>query len=256
MTHWPQFLAAMTLLLVRLSGVVLLAPFFSAAALPARTRAAFVLAVAVLLAPVAAGLPGAHAELCYAALIGELALGLVYGLTLALVGEMLLFAGQIVGLQFSFSLVNVLDPGSPIQTPIMGVLFELTGTLVLIAGGLDRLVLRSVIRGLTVAPLGTFVLAASTPMAIVHAAGGMLVAAVALAAPVLAATMLVEVAIALMGKLSPQLPVMSLSVPMKTLAGYALLTAALALWPRFLEARFENLLALADRLMALRGTGG
>ena len=61
-----------------------------------------------------------------------------------------------------------------------------------------------------------------------------------LAAPVLAATMLVEVAVALLGKLSPQLPVMNLTVPLKTLTGFALLTGSLALWPRFIEARFSG----------------
>jgi flagellar biosynthetic protein FliR len=80
-------------------------------------------------------------------------------------------------------------------------------------------------------------------------------AALELAAPVLAATMLVEVTIALLGKLSPQLPVMSLTVPIKTLTGFALLTGALALWPRFIEARFSGLLDLAQRLIDPRAVG-
>jgi flagellar biosynthetic protein FliR len=89
----------------------------------------------------------------------------------------------------------------------------------------------------------------------VRAAAGIFLAAVELAAPVLAATLLVEVAVSLLGKLSPQLPVMSLTVPMKTLTGFALLASALALWPRFIEARFSGLLDLAERLIALPGQG-
>jgi len=91
--------------------------------------------------------------------------------------------------------------------------------------------------------------------AIVRAAAGVFLAAVELAAPVLAATMLVEVAVALLGKLSPQLPVMMLTVPMKTLTGFALLAGSLALWPRFVEARFAGLLDLAERLIAAPGHG-
>jgi flagellar biosynthetic protein FliR len=48
---------------------------------------------------------------------------------------------------------------------------------------------------------------------------------------------------------------MSLTVPMKTLTGFALLASALALWPRFIEARFSGLLDLAERLIALPGQG-
>jgi flagellar biosynthetic protein FliR len=89
----------------------------------------------------------------------------------------------------------------------------------------------------------------------VRAAAGIFLAAVELAAPVLAATMLVELSVALLGKLSPQLPVMSLTVPMKTLTGFALLTGSLALWPRFIEARFSGLLDMAERLIAVPGHG-
>jgi flagellar biosynthetic protein FliR len=42
---------------------------------------------------------------------------------------------------------------------------------------------------------------------------------------------------------------------MKTLTGFALLTASLALWPRFIEARFSGLLDLAERLIAVPGQG-
>jgi flagellar biosynthetic protein FliR len=179
--------------------------------------------------------------------------GLVYGLTLTLLTEMMLFAGQIVGLQFSFSAVNLLDPTSSIQTPLLGDLFQLMGTLVVIAAGLDRILLASMVRSFRVVPLGSYVLAPTTALAIVRAAGGIFLAAVELAAPVLAATMLVEVAVSLLGKLSPQLPVMSLTVPLKTLTGFALLTGSLALWPRFIEARFAGLLDLAERLIAAPG---
>lgn len=255
-TDWSSFLSAMTLALVRVSGMVAFAPFFSSNALPMRTKAVFVLAVAYLLAPLVAGLPHAQAALGFSALLGELAVGLVYGLTLTLLNEMLMFAGQIAGVQFSFSMVNLLDPTSNIQTPLLGDLFQLMGTLVVIAAGLDRILLASMVRSFRVVPLGTYALAPSSALAIVHAAGGIFLAAVELAAPVLAATMLVEVAVALLGKLSPQLPVMNLTVPLKTLTGFALLTGSLALWPRFIEARFAGLLDLAERLIAAPGAAG
>jgi flagellar biosynthetic protein FliR len=240
----------MTLALIRLSGVVLFAPFFSSTALPARTKAVFVLAVAYLLAPLVASLPNAHAEVSFTAILGELAVGLVYGLTLALLNEMLLFAGQIAGVQFSFSLVNILDPSSAIETPLLGNMFQLMGTLVLLAAGLDRILLASVIRSFRAVPLGTYAIAPITGLAIVRAAGGLFVAAIELAAPVLAATMLVEISIALMGKLRPQLPVMNLTVPLKTLTGFVVLAGSLALWPRFIEGRFSALLDLAEKLIA------
>ena len=253
MPEWTSFLSAMTLALVRVSGMVAFAPFFSSTALPLRAKAVFAGAVAFLLAPLVAALPSAKISISFSALLGELAVGLVYGLVLALLNEMLLFAGQIAGLQFSFSLVNLLDPNSAIQTPLLGDLFQLLGTLVVLGAGLDRILLASMVRSFRAAPLGCYALTPLTSLGIVRAAGGIFLAAVELAAPVLAATMLVEVAVALLGKLSPQLPVMNLTVPLKTLTGFALLTGSLALWPRFIEARFAGLLDLAERLIAPAG---
>src|SRR5262249_19282603 len=147
------------------------APFFSSSALPMRAKAALVLTVSYLLAPLIAGLPNAHAEIGLTALIGELAVGLVYGLSLALLQEILLFAGQIAGLQFSFSLVNLLDPSTHIETPLLGDLFQLMGTLVVLAAGLDRILLASLIRSFHAVPLGTYSLAPASGLAIVRAAG-------------------------------------------------------------------------------------
>jgi flagellar biosynthetic protein FliR len=143
-----------------------------------------------------------------------------------------------------------MDPSTQIETPLLGDLFQLMGTLVVVAAGLDRILLASLVRSFRAVPLGSYALAPVTAVAIVRAAGGIFLAGVELAAPVLAATMLVEIAVALMGKLSPQLPVMSLTVPIKTLTGFAILAGSLALWPRFIEARFAGLLDLAEGLIA------
>ena len=175
------------------------------------------------LAPLVATLPYAQREISFSALLGELAVGLVYGLTLALLNEMLLFAGQIAGLQFSFSLVNLLDPASAIQTPLLGELFQLMGTLVDHGRGA-----RSHSAGFDGAQLSGGASGQLRDGARDHAGdcpcgGRHLSCRCELAAPVLAATLLVEIAVSLLGKLSPQLPVMSLTVPLKTLTGFALL---------------------------------
>ena len=254
---WSSMGSAMELVLVRVSTMIALAPFFTSRTIPARTKMVFVLAVCWLLVPVVAA-TARGVEVTFAGLLGEVAVGAIYGLTLSLLNEMLLLAGQIVGLQFSFSLVNLLDPASEIQTPLMGDLFQLMGTLVLITAGLDRILLASMVRSLQAVPPGSFPLAAisGTAHVLVPMLSGSFFAALELAAPVLAATMLVEISVALMGKISPQLPVISLTIPLKTLTGFAILIGSLAVWPRFIEGRFSGLLDVAERLIVHGVRGG
>jgi flagellar biosynthesis protein FliR len=252
---WNSMAAAMALTLVRLSTMIALAPFFSSRAIATRSKVVFSIVLAWLMIPLvaaSAAQSGHGIVLNFSGLLGEVAVGAIYGLTLSLFNEMLLLAGQIMGLQFSFSLVNLLDPGSEIQTPLMGDLFQLMGTLVLIGAGLDRIMLASVIRSLRVVPPGSFSLAGvpATAKVLVPMLSGSFFAALELAAPVLAATVLVEISVALMGKLSPQLPVISLTVPLKTLTGFAIMIGSLAVWPRFIEARFSSLLDVAEHLIS------
>ena len=71
MPDWTSFLSAMTLALVRVSGMVAFAPFFSSTALPLRAKAVFAGAVAFLLAPLVAALPSAQVSLGFSALAGR-----------------------------------------------------------------------------------------------------------------------------------------------------------------------------------------
>ncbi|HEX3472675.1 MAG TPA: flagellar biosynthetic protein FliR [Silvibacterium sp.] len=246
---WPHFLSAMVLVMVRLSGLMVFAPLFSSEAIPPRIKVLFVLATSILLAPVVSALPLARAELGVLSVIGELSVGLVFGLGLSMLSEVLLFAGQVLGFQFSFSLVNLLDPNSQVQTPLMAQMFTLLGTLVLLASGLHRTILLAVIRSFRDAPMGAVFFDGHAGLALVRTMSGVFFAALQLAAPVMAATMLVEVTVAVLGKISPQLPVMMISVPAKTLLGYTVLIGSLALWPRFVEARFSLLLDGAEQLI-------
>lgn len=247
---WGSALTAMALALVRISGLMVFAPVFSSEAISMRVKAALAFSVAVLAGPVVAAFPQAHVELTSMAVLGELSVGLVFGMTLSLLFEALELTGQILGFQFSFSLVNLLDPNAPVQIPLLGQMFGLLGTLVVIGAGLDRLLLAALLRTFVAAPVGAVTLSPGIGLALVPMAAGIFSAALQLAAPVMAATLLSEMAVALAGKLAPQLPVMAVTVPVKTLLGYGVLIGSIALWPHWIEGRFAALLDTAGHLLA------
>ena len=248
MQGWSEFLIVGTLVLIRISGVMIFAPFFSSAAIPRQVKIGFSLVLAWLLMPIAANLPGVNVQLGMVAVLSELTTGLIFGLSLTLLMEMLGFAGQVLGFQFSFSLVNVLDPNSSVETPLLSQMLNLIGVLVILAAGLDRTLLSAIMRTFAVVPVGTAWLSPRTSLGLVGMASGIFLAGVQLAAPVLGATLLVELAIALVGRLSPQLPVMFVGIPLKTLVGYTVLIGSLGIWPRFIESHFDALLNQAMRM--------
>jgi len=96
MQDWEQFLTAGVLVAMRLSGLMVFTPVFSSAAIAPRIKAGFVCAMTILLAPAVAVVPGAHAELGVMSIGGELGVGLVFGLSLMMLTESLLFAGTLL----------------------------------------------------------------------------------------------------------------------------------------------------------------
>jgi flagellar biosynthesis protein FliR len=246
---WSTFLTTSLLVMIRLSGLFLFAPFFSSSAIAPRIKAGLVFAMTVLLAPAVAAVPDARATLDMTTVLGELGVGLVFGLSLMLLNEALLFAATLVGMQFSFSLVNLMDPNSMIETPVLGQLLGWLGVLVVIGSGLDRTLLAGMVRSFNAVPVGHAVLQAKAATALVSMAGGIFLAGLQLAAPVMSAALVVEVTIALIARMSPQLPAMVLGVPLKTLVSYGVLIASLALWPVWIERHFIALLDAAGRLM-------
>ena len=250
MEDWPQYLTAAMLVLVRLSGLIVFAPLFSSAAIAPRIKAGFVIAMTVLLVPAVASIPNARVTLDMKAVLGELGVGLMFGFSLTLLNEALSFAGTLLGMEFSFSLVNLMDPNSMVETPVLGQMLGWLGVLVIIGAGLDRSLLAAVVRSFCTVPVGQAMMQAKTGAALAVMAGGIFLAGLQLAAPVIAAALAVEVTVTLVARLSPQLPAMVVSVPLKTMVSYVVLLGSLAVWPGWIERHFTALLDAAGRLMA------
>jgi flagellar biosynthetic protein FliR len=246
---WERMLKAALLVCIRVSGLFVFAPIFSSQALPTKIKSIFLVILTVVLAPAAAALPGAHIDVGLVSVLGELGVAALLGLSLAMLNELASLAGQLLGMQFSFSLVNLLDPNSDVQTPLLGQMLGLLEITVLLAAGLHRTILAALLHTFLVVPLGAGLAPRNAGLPLVGMMGGVFLAALQLAAPVMAATLLVEVGIALMARVSPQLPVLALTVPAKTVLGYLVLVGSLALWPTFFEARFDGLLKDAQQLL-------
>jgi flagellar biosynthetic protein FliR len=246
---WEHFLTAGLLVCIRVSGLFVFAPIFSSQALPTKVKSVFLIVLTLVLAPVAASLPGSHVEVELRSVLGELGVAALLGLSLAMLNELASLAGQLLGMQFSFSLVNLLDPNSEVQTPLLAQMLGLLEITVLLAAGLHRTILAALLHTFTVVPLGSGLAPREVGLPLIGIMSGVFLAALQLAAPVMAATLLVEIGIALMSRVSPQLPVLALTVPAKTVLGYVVLIGSLALWPAFFEARFDGLLNTAQGLL-------
>jgi flagellar biosynthetic protein FliR len=196
-----------------------------------------------------AAVPGVHVEIGVASIVGELGVGLVFGLSLMMLSEALMFAGTLLGMSFSFSLVNLLDPNTHVDTPVLGQMLGWLGVLVIIGAGLDRVLLAAMVRSFALVPVGNAVIQAKTGPALAGMAGGLFLSGLQLAAPVMAAALVVEITVSMVSRLAPMLPAHVVGIPLKTLSSYVVLIGSLAVWPGWIERHFAGLLDSAGRLL-------
>jgi flagellar biosynthetic protein FliR len=128
---------------------------------------------------------------------------------------------------------------------------QLMGGLLFFAMGMDGQVLRLFSASLEKIPPGAYVFKLASAEAFIRLSGSVLAAGARLALPVVALLVMVDVALALVGRLNAQLQLLSLAFPAKMLTALFVLTAVLALYPRVLGQFSLNAWRVAQRVLGL-----
>ena len=251
LTIHPSLLYSFLLVLARMAGALSLVPLpgFSASAGPA--RAVFALALSVALFPAWPALPIENPTpatlLVWVA--AEAAVGVGIGISVALVLEAFLLAAQVLGLQAGYAYAQTVDPNTQADSGILLVFAQLAAGLCFFALGLDREVLRLFARSLATIPPGAYVFGRHSAEAVIRLGSMLFSVGVRLALPVVALLILVDVALALMGRLNAQLQLLSLAFSMKMLVALLVLSWIAALFPRLLREFSGVALGAAGRIL-------
>lgn len=245
-----QLIIAFLAIATRLSGLVLFAPFYSSAAVPARVKAALVVACSFLFLPsLASSLARLQPGNWPGLVMGEVLIGAGMGIATNLVFDAVQMAGQVLSTQMGFSLINILDPQTQVDSTVVALFHQTIAMLIFLRLDVHLWLLRGIARSFTLVPPGTAHLSSTFTMTAVHAGGEVFTLGVQMAAPVLSATFFTDVVLGLLGKASPQAPLMMLGPPIKTLLGLAILYVALKYWPAMLDRFFLHSMELSDRLL-------
>jgi flagellar biosynthetic protein FliR len=237
---------------VRLSGLMLFAPFLGSVVIPARIKAGLVFLLTVLLYPMLSRsltpLPFGEWPLL---VFRELLLGVAFGIATSIVFEAVQMAGQILSIQMGYSLVNILDPTTQVDTTVMAMFHQSLAMLIFLRLDVHLWLLRAIGNSFTYLPPGTAQLTRPFTMSLVGSGASILLVGVQIAAPVLSATLLTDIVLGLLGKSSPQLPLMMLGPAVKSLLGLAILFSSLKYWPDMFRNLFLESMGYADRLLHL-----
>lgn len=250
--HIEQLLAGTAFTGARLAGLMTFAPFFGSASMPMRIKAGFVVALTLLLYPVygptrLATDPWSWAQI----MLSEALVGVLFAIATQFVFDAAQLAGQVLGVQMGFSLVSIIDPQTQADTPVLSIFHQMIVLLIFLQLDIHHWLLRGVAASFAYLPAGSARATLASMSELMRAAGGIWLAGIQLAAPVLLATMLADVGLGFLGKASPSLPVLFFGLSIKNLLGLLVLVAGVAAWPRYFEKHFADAIVMGERLLHL-----
>jgi flagellar biosynthetic protein FliR len=242
------------LVLTRMAGAMIFVPLPGVRNTPEPVR--LVLAVGLTFAlfpfwPSPASTTSGSIGWLLVAVAGEAALGLVIGVAVSLMTEGFLLAAQTLGLQAGYAYASAVDPTSQADSTVLQLIAQLSASLLFLAAGLDRQVIRILASSFETHPAGTFSYSPSSVEAILALGAKMFVVGLRLALPVLALLLLLDLALALLERVHSQLHLLTLAFPLKMAAALVIVAATTALMPSFVASSAEFTFGTIRKLLTL-----
>ncbi len=247
-----QVLGALLTIGIRLTGIMLFAPFFGSAAIPARIKAVLVLALTAFLYPVvSASIPPMSISQWPFMVWSELLIGVALGVATNIVFDGVQMAGQVLSVQIGYSLINILDPQTQVESTVVATFHQMIALLIFLRLNVHLWILRALARSFDYLPPASGHLGATFTAAVLQAGGSVFAIGIQIAAPVLSATLFADIALGLLGKASPQLPLLLLGPVVKSVLGLLILISTVKYWPDLFQNLFLDSMVRADHFLHL-----
>jgi flagellar biosynthesis protein FliR len=171
--------------------------------------------------------------------LSEAALGIGIGLAVAFVTEAFGVAAQMMGLQAGYAYASTIDPNTQADSSVLVIFSQLAVGLLFFATGLNRQVLRIFAESLTAVPAGSFLLTRGMVEHLLSMGGNMFSTGVRLALPVVAVLIMVDISLALLGRINAHLQLLTVAFPIKMLLALSILGWVLLLMPTIMRSEIS-----------------
>jgi flagellar biosynthetic protein FliR len=215
------------LILSRISGIFVATPFFANINIPMRARAALSLLISLAVFPslintIKVGMPTDMVAYGWL-MVREILIGIAIGFAGTIMFTAFQLSGQFYSLQMGLGIINVMDPLSEIQMPIIGQMLSSFGFLIFLLVGGHHLVIRAVYKSFELVP--TLSIPSLAPLAdgLMDIFANMFKIAFMMGAPIIGVVFLCSVAMGLLARAAPQMNVMMLGWPLKIFVGVSTL---------------------------------
>ncbi len=221
-------LLGFVMVLTRISVFFLVLPVFGWKSIPVRIKVAMTVLLTIffsMITPLAIESRQVSVLEAILLLTNEAIYGLALGLIVYLVFATVKFSGRIIERQMGLAMAQILDPLTGERAQPLGMLLEMIFILLFLSANGHHMFLLIISRSYETFPAGSIPTTAVLASGVIKAGSTLLVAGLRLAAPILAAFLVLMVALAVLARIVPEMNILFISLPLRV--GLGLLMAAI-----------------------------
>ena len=243
-------LLGFVMVLTRISAFFMVLPVFGWKSIPARIKVAMTVLLAIFFStitpvPVVAGRVSTAESVLLIA--NEATYGLALGLIATFVFAAVKFSGRIIERQMGLAMAEILDPLTGERSQPLGSLLEMIFIMLFLSANGHHLFLLIISRSYESFPPGSMPTIPVLAGGIINAGSTMLLHGLKLAAPILAAFLLLMVILAVFARMVPEMNILFISFPLRI--GLGLLMVALFM--PFISSFVGEFAKLIEKLLPL-----
>lgn len=252
----PFALETFLLLFARITGLFLSAPIFGSRQIPGRIKA---LIIVTLAASLAYFVPIQYSTLILnpvhflAAIVVEIFIGYTIGFIIYIFFGAIQLSGQLMDMQMGFGIVNVVDPQTGTQIPLLGNLTQTLALLIYLAVDGHHYLLQAIAQSYKFVPVLGFHIDASFTKLLVEITVYMFIIAVKIAAPIVIAVLTTDIAMGFIARTVPQMNVFIVGLPLKILVGLVALFLMLPVYIWMYSVLLVRFYEYLDRIIMVMG---
>ncbi|MBQ9365474.1 MAG: flagellar type III secretion system protein FliR [Schwartzia sp.] len=237
--------AVFLLTLTRISGLFMMSPFFGSINIPINFRAATAFAITLVVFPVVDSrivIEAPPTVIAFAfVVLKELFIGWLIGFVAYISFAVINMAGKVMDMQVGFSIVNVVDPTSGQQIPLIGSFLYNLGLIVFLVTNGHHMLIAALVGSFESIPLLSLSPGVEIVGIIARFTTGIFTTGLQIALPVTFAIFMTNVALGMLARTMPQLNIFVVGVPMHLMIGLFVLGVVLAFYVLFLDVVFNGM---------------
>ncbi len=175
-------------------------------------------------------------------LISEALVGIILGFFTNICYYILAFAGQMMDMEIGFAMVNEFDPVSNIQTTITSNYYSYIVMLIMMVTNLHHYLIIAFADAFKIIPLGGAKFSPSLYLLMIEFIKEYFIIGFRIILPVFAATLILNVILAILAKVAPQMNMFVIGIQLKIFVGLAVLFLVVGLTPRVAEFIFDEMI--------------